>query len=1007
MPTTVAVPKQESDRLDCLRSFRILNTGPEAAFDAIVRVAAQLVAAPVAAISLIGPDRLWLKALVGTVTAERELPRAGSFCDQLLECGGPLEVVDARTVPRFSSHPWVGCRQSLCFYAGIPITTRGLVMGSLFVMDRAPRHLSEAQQSGLTDLARLVETLLHDRRRDLDAAQRARSDHEMTVGHVNESMRIVLDNLPAMMAFWGGDLRNRFANHEYSEWIGSTPDQIIGKHITEVIKPAVYAANARYIEGAIAGVAQSFEREVRLANGPKRYMLAQYIPYFDEAGKPDGFFVLVTDISERRRTELALAESELRYRRVLDAAQMGIWVFNPQGMALSFDQIARRLHGLAGESLIADAFLALVHPEDRPTFIRLFNCRDNSIFQGPRHEHAFETRVRQPDGRYAWLEVIAKAHLGKGAKPALITGSCRDITERRQLLADLGEQHERLRVTLRSIGDAVITTDRDGLIEYLNPVAEALTGWQDAEVRGQPLAAAFKVVNAPNGDTAENPVLRCLSEHHTVPQEDSIILVSRSGKEYGIKHSAAPIRDGNGQILGVVLVFHDVTEQRRLAGEVYYQATHDALTNLINRKELEKKLQSLLSATQANTRDHAFLFIDLDQFKLVNDICGHAVGDKLLQSVATLLERTVRSGDTVARFGGDEFGIILENCGLESARKVAKKICDRMNEFMFVHDKQRFQIGASAGLVMIKPYWNTISEIIQAGDAACYAAKNAGRGCVHICDVSDAAGEARLSRVNWAARLALALENDGFELYAQLISPTCKAADGLHCEVLLRMRGPDGEIIQPGAFMPSVERLHLASRIDKWVLRKTLAMLESQPEGLGRVEQISINLSGQSLANRDFQRFAEDLLATARIDLGKLCFEVTETSAIANLEDARDFIERLSSRGVGFSLDDFGSGMSSFAYLKALPVKYLKIDGQFVRNVAADNVDCMTVRCIAELGKALGKRTIAEFVETEPVRQLLQDMGVDYVQGYLMHRPEPLAQVLHRHTSTLTLRDAG
>jgi diguanylate cyclase (GGDEF)-like protein/PAS domain S-box-containing protein len=1001
MMKAATTSRSEHDRLDCLRSFLILDTEREAAFDALVRLASATCGAPMAMISLVDSDRLWFKASIG-LGDQSEAPREDSFCAHVIDMGELVEVGDARQDARFGQHPMVVGAPGVRFYAGMPIILHSHCLGSLCVMDQQARQLSAAQKASLQDIVTLIEKLLLDRRRDIDATLRARADHEMTVSHVNESMRIVLDNMPAMMAFWGGDLRNRFANRDYSQWIGKPADQIIGRHITEVIKPAVYAANARYIEGAMAGQEQRFEREMRTPEG-LRHLMARYIPYRDGAGNPDGFFVLITDITERRRAELALQDSERSYRRVLDAAQMGIWVYNPATMSINFDHIARDLHGLQDERMTADRFLALTHAEDRPQLMRLFNMSEG-LFNGPVREYVFEARVQHAAGHYLWMEIVAKLHVNDKGREGLITCSSRDITERRRLLADLSEQHERLRVTLHSIGDAVITTDRDSRIEYLNPVAEALTGWSSEEVKGMPLALAFNVVHGITREPAMNPVARCLSENTVVELDDQTVLISRSGQEYGIEDSAAPIRDNQGNILGVVLVFHDVTEQRRLAGEVYYQATHDPLTGLVNRKEFEKKLYSLLAGVKENHRDHAFLFVDLDQFKLVNDICGHSVGDKLLQSAATLIERSVRAGDTVARFGGDEFGVILENCGLDSARSVAQKVCERLNEFLFIHDKQRFQVGASIGLVMVRPYWDNIGEIIQAADAACHAAKNSGRGCVHVCHEVDSVVDAQIDRVNWAGRISAALENDHFELYAQLISPTEKAGGGLHCEVLLRMRGENGEIIPPGAFMPSAERFHMASRIDRWVIRHVLDMLQLEAPGLKDVEQISINLSGQSLGNKEFHRFVEELLASSPVDLSKICFEVTETSAISSLEDARGFINRLASYGVGFSLDDFGSGMSSFAYLKALPVKYLKIDGQFVKNVAGDAVDCQTVRCIAELGRALGKRTIAEFVETENVRQILQDMGVDYVQGYLMHRPEPLSAVLFKHGETQALR---
>lgn len=420
---------------------------------------------------------------------------------------------------------------------------------------------------------------------------------------------------------------------------------------------------------------------------------------------------------------------------------------------------------------------------------------------------------------------------------------------------------------------------------------------------------------------------------------------------------------------------------------------HDALTGLINRAEFGARLHRVLCQVHREMGEHALLYIDLDQFKLVNDVSGHAVGDMFLKNVAQLIASTLRSTDTLSRLGGDEFGILLENCGVEQAQRIAQKICERIENFRFVHEGQRFRTGASIGLVPVDQRWPTTSAILQASDTACYAAKEAGGNRVYVWFASDLALQARNGEMQWTSRIEQALDDNQFVLYAQRIqaleqpiSP-CK---GIHAEVLLRMLGPDGDVILPSAFLPAAERFHLASRIDKWVLKEVLAWMRRQvPQVL--VEKLHVNLSGQSVGDKVFHRWAIDLLKDAGPEMcSRLCLEITETAAITNMQDASAFIAQVKSLGLGVALDDFGAGASSFIYLKTLSVDSLKIDGEFVKTVVHDSLNEVAVRCFVNVAKVVQLYTVAEFVESEEVFLHLRNLGVDYVQGYFVHRPEPL-----------------
>ncbi len=388
------------------------------------------------------------------------------------------------------------------------------------------------------------------------------------------------------------------------------------------------------------------------------------------------------------------------------------------------------------------------------------------------------------------------------------------------------------------------------------------------------------------------------------------------------------------------------------------------------------------------------MYIDLDQFKLVNDACGHAVGDELLQQVSKLLTAAVRDRDTLARLGGDEFGVILEHCTAEQAQRVAQQICDRMDDFRFIHDARRFRIGTSIGLVPVDRRWASTEAILQAADTSCYAAKEAGRNRVHAWFDTDLAMRARHGEMQWTTRIEHALDEDRFVLHAQRIQPLVGESAGIHAEVLLRMLDADGSLIAPGAFLPAAERFHLASRIDRWVLRHCVAWLQSlaAPQ---QIASLSVNLSGQSVGDRSFHRGALELLAQAGAGIcHRLCLEITETAAVTNLADAALFIEQVRAVGVRVALDDFGAGASSFGYLKTMPVDFLKIDGQFIRDLITDPLDEAAVRCFADVARVVGMQTVAECVDKPEVLARLRVIGIDFAQGFLIHRPEPIDRLL-------------
>lgn len=736
---------------------------------------------------------------------------------------------------------------------------------------------------------------------------------------------------------------------------------------------------------------QSWRGEIcnRTKDGRYYWVDSCISPLPGAGGTVRGYVSIRTDITHRIQQEEALRQSEQRLQRTGKVAQVGGWELDLTTGELVWSGQTHVIHGVP-EGYVPDVSKAInfYAPEARPV---IQSAVETAMASGQSWD--LELPFIKADGTRIWVRAVGTAEFLDG-KPIRLVGTFQDVSKLHEMNAELTQQHELLRVTLQSIGDAVITTDASGSVSWLNPVAERMTGWQSQDAIGCPIEKVFHIVNEETRLSTENPVATCLKQGRITGLANHTVLISRQGVEFGIEDSAAPIRSETGEILGAVLVFHDVTEQRRLSGEMNFRATHDALTGLVNRTEFETRLRNLLNQAHEDKGRHAMLFIDLDQFKIVNDTCGHAVGDQLLQQVSKLLSDVVRSRDTLARLGGDEFAVILEHCTTEHAMRVGQQICERMDDFRFTHDGRRFRIGASIGLVPVDERWGTMAAVLQAADSSCYAAKEAGRNRVHTWYDTDMAIRARHGEMQWASRLEQALDENRFVLYAQKIEKLSSQSEGIHAEVLLRLSEQDGTLVLPGAFLPAAERFHLASRIDRWVLRHTIDFLHTHGN-LDKFDTLSINLSGQSIGDRAFHRQAFEMLEQAGPSICKLlCIEITETAAITNMTDACLFISHARGLGLRIALDDFGAGASSFGYLKNLQIDLLKIDGQFIRDILENPLDEAAVRCFADVSKVINVETVAEFVDRVEVLERVKDMGIQYAQGFYIHKPEPLIQLV-------------
>lgn len=590
--------------------------------------------------------------------------------------------------------------------------------------------------------------------------------------------------------------------------------------------------------------------------------------------------------------------------------------------------------------------------------------------------HGVETRLKISENLLA--VAYAKMEVGK-----------RELEAR---AIELFEEKQRLEVTLNSIGDGVITTDKMGNVTYLNPVAEKKTGWRIAQACGQPINKILVLVNEKTGQSAPSPIEAALRTGELTGLAHHSSLINKQGITYSIEDSAAPMRDRDNQIIGAVLVFHDVSDARRLADEMTYQSTHDALTDLVNRREFERRLEKATESSILHGHQHTVAYLDLDQFKIVNDTCGHSAGDELLRQITGLLRLTLRANDTLARLGGDEFGVLLESCPPYVALQIAENLRNIIGGFHFVWDKKTFPISVSIGLVNfsgVESERKGMTDILRIADSACYTAKDLGRNRIHVYQADDNAMNKRHGELDWYTKIYSAMAQNRLVLYVQKIV-SLNASDPYqeHVEMLLRLVSDDGEIIPPMAFIPAAERYGLMPEIDRWVIRTAFAHIASLPHSAHSL--YSINLSGGSLNDEKALLFICEQLITSGVRAESICFEITETAAIANLLNARAFIIALKEKGCKFALDDFGSGMSSFAYLKHLPVNFLKIDGCFVKDIATDNVDKAMVIAINDIGHVMGLETIAEFVENEEILRILRDIGVDFAQGYGVGYPVPM-----------------
>ena len=844
-----------------------------------------------------------------------------------------------------------------------------------------------------------------------------------------ETLQAVIDAVPAMINVKDTNFRYLIMNAFQAELYGVECGEAVGKSATELLGEdhGTYTENLdrRVVESN--GPLPFFEEEFRDVHDVSRTLLTTKVPLRDRPGEVIGVVTVSLDISRRKDAEQALRRSEAKAQETMtlltnaiESMNDGFILLDEEDRPLLFNQRYREMYPHITDLL--DARLPLNElvaactersglypdPDEREKFVRerIAAWRNGiSLIEPGEDGHWIETRDQQTeDGHLVGIRI--------------------DVTERRRAEEALEQSEQRYRSLFEAAPISLWEEDWSEvkkLVDELRShgVTDVAAAFRDHPELAKRAGAGIRVIDV-NETTLKiyhaDDKQQLIDEHHrrlrsspwptfleelqqltngrrriTTESEDERL----DGARFHLRTTMELPKAHEQDWRRIFAAVEDITEARALSQQLRFQATHDALTGLVNRREFESRLERTLKSAEAGRGEHAVCYLDLDQFKIINDSCGHVAGDELLRRLGRLLGQQVRNQDTLARLGGDEFGVLLEHCSMHVAERVAGALRRTIEDFRFEWEKQVFGIGASIGVVPIQGRGHTVSSILSAADAACYAAKDRGRNRIHIYHKADVDLARRHGEMRWVTRIQTALEENRFELARQPIaSLSDPAGDGTHYELLLRMRDENGDIVLPETFLPAAERYNLAVKLDRWVVKEAFRLLTQDPDHLQKLFLCSINLSGVSLADEDFLIFLTTEFASTGLPPAKVCFEITETAAIANLSGAMRLIEVLRRIGCRFALDDFGSGLSSFAYLKSLPVDFLKIDGVFVKDIVEDPIDRELVRSINEIGHVMGKRTIAEFVETEEILAALGELGVDYAQGFQIGQPELLPRLV-------------
>jgi diguanylate cyclase (GGDEF)-like protein/PAS domain S-box-containing protein len=678
---------------------------------------------------------------------------------------------------------------------------------------------------------------------------------------------------------------------------------------------------------------------------------------------------------------------------------------NLQGREQMFQRLVETVHDavlIHGKQILFanNRFLALLgmpspevvgrplHDFVGPEYVELVDNNLRRRLSGEPAAERYEVELKGARGEVTRVE-LSSTVIDSAGEPALLLTALEMMPE---AATSAAASRPRAMATLDAMGESVITVNADGRIDYINHSAEALLGQRLDQVLGKTFPDVASLVDEMDRHSLGDPVRMALTAGGRVTMGRRAVLVPAiGGAERSVELSVSPLKTDGRETLGLVLVLHDTSELRGITRQMTYQASHDALTGLVNRREFERRLQEAMESAQTGDAAHALCYLDLDRFKVVNDTCGHTAGDNMLREVASIIKEAVRDSDTVGRIGGDEFALLLVGCPLEKARQIADDVVRSVSDHRFIWKDKIFNIGVSVGLVEIGRGGGAIEDLMNSADSACYVAKK--QGGVHVYSAREEATARHSGEIHWLQKLQGALRDNKFELYYQpIVHAQSGGKRGPAIEVFVRMESENGEPGAPPAdFIRAAERYRLMPFVDRWVVQAVLSALGRGGLKLPDGRSVAINIAGQTLGDAEFLEFVVDCFDHTGASPSDICFEVTESSVVANLDHARRFIAVLHGMGCEFALDDFGSGLSSFSTLKTLPMDYLKIDGSFIRNLAEDTVNQAMVAAMIELSRSLNFRIVAEQVEDQLSLDAVTRMGIDFVQGFIVGRPQPLS----------------
>jgi len=801
---------------------------------------------------------------------------------------------------------------------------------------------------------------------------RAKRQQRQLVTEQSAPTQQALDNASDAIYWIDEDGQHGYANSAACTLLGYSCDALLSLSLFDYSERITPADWRRIVHQVLAGQASRLETVYRRRDGTAVPVEASLGPLNDNGRSMVCIIAreVDTDFAERKEMERRLRVTQF----AVDSAGDAILFTNSKGNILYANQTARQSLGYSEDELLRKTINEITTSGMNAAWGR--DCSWKSAVPG--QSMTFQSRYRHRDGHVFPVEV--KSTIMDFESETFNCKVVRDITDRLRVEEALRYSEERFRIISDTSPVALlISSVSDGTIIYANRQVEALFQADSAEILGSCLFKLFENVEA------SSDIMDLLKAGQRIHGSE----IKLNGETpLWLSLTAKPIFLQGERV--ICSAFLDVTEAHELSKKLSHHATYDPLTGLVNRREFEDRLQQTVKTAHKTRSQNALCFLDLDQFKVINDSCGHTAGDELLRQLAPVLQGCLREDDLLARLGGDEFAVLIHDCSLHDAERIANAILHAVQQFRFAWQGNTFSLGISIGLVAIGRS-ETAANLLRRADVACYTAKETGRSRIHVYRPDDEEMARRRGQIQWTDRLNSAMEHNLLKLWAQKITPIDDSADeGEHFEILLRMVDEEGNVIPPAAFLPAAERCNLASRIDRYVVSNTFAWFSERPERLAQLSMCSINLSGQSLGDQDFARQILNCLDSFKVPAEKFCFEITETAAIANLAHATEFLWALKERGCSFALDDFGSGLSSFAYLKNLPIDFLKIDGLFVRDILSDPIDLAMVKSINDIAHLMGKKTIAEYVENEQILEKLRDVGVDYAQGYGIAKPAPL-----------------